>query len=94
VRVTRWPEQPVRVDSAYAGALLLLPGLVAPDLPGAVAHARFPGTREVPALNSVLSLLAPKAIGRRRVSHVDDVCVDPGLGAFAGLETLPKEFAG
>ncbi|MGH2861459.1 MAG: hypothetical protein ACRDLT_08120 [Solirubrobacteraceae bacterium] len=90
VRVMRWPEQPFRVDSAYAGALLLLPGLVALDLPGAVAQARFPGTREVPALCSVLSLLAVKAIGRRRVSHVDDVCVDPGLAAFAGLETLPK----
>ncbi|MGH2842111.1 MAG: hypothetical protein ACRDKL_00790, partial [Solirubrobacteraceae bacterium] len=90
VRVMRWPEQPFRVDSAYAGALLLLPGLVALDLPGAVTHARFPGTREVPALNSVLSLLAVKAIGRRRVSHVDDVCVDPGLAAFVGLETLPK----
>jgi len=90
VRVMRWPEQPLRVDSAYAGALLLLPGLVALDLPGAVSGARFPGTREVPALNSVLSLLAVKAIGRRRVSHVDDVCVDPGLAAFAGLESLPK----
>ena len=90
VRVMRWPEQPLRVDSAYAGALLLLPGLVALDLPGAVAQARFPGTREVPALSSVLSLLAVKAIGRRRVSHVDDVCVDPGLAAFAGLESLPK----
>jgi len=90
VRVMRWPTQPLRVDSAYAGALLLLPGLVALDLPGAVTDARFPGTREVPALSSVLSLLALKGIGRRRVSHVDDVCVDPGLAAFAGLESLPK----
>lgn len=90
VRVLRRPEQPVRVQSAFAGALLLLPGLVALDLPGAVAGARFPGTREVPALCSVLSLLALKAIGRRRVSHVDDVCVDPALAAFAGLQSLPK----
>ena len=42
VRVMRWPKDPLRVDSAYAGALLLLPGLVALDLPGAVADARFP----------------------------------------------------
>ena len=58
--------------------------------PGAVAGAGLPGTREVPALCSVLSLLALKSIGRRRVSHVDDVCVDPALAAFAGLESLPK----
>ncbi|MGH2942307.1 MAG: hypothetical protein ACRDLN_06010 [Solirubrobacteraceae bacterium] len=89
-RVLRWPEQPVTLRSDYAGLLLLLPGLVALDLPGAVAAAKFPGTREVPALSSVLSLLALKAIGRRRVSHVDDVCSDPALAAFAGLESLPK----
>jgi len=90
VRVLRWPTEPVRVDSAFAGALLLVPALVALDLPVAVKGAGFPGTREVPALCSVLSLLALKAIGRRRVSHVDDVCTDPALGAFAGLESLPK----
>ena len=70
--------------------MLLLPALVALDLPAAVAGAGFPGTREVPALSSVLSLLALKSIGRRRVSHVDDVCLDPALATFAGLESLPK----
>jgi hypothetical protein len=90
VKVIGWPEQPVRVNSDYAGVMLLLPALVALDLPGAVAEAGFPGTREVPAISSVLSLLALKSIGRRRVSHVDDVCVDPALATFAGLESLPK----
>jgi hypothetical protein len=89
-RVIRWPEQPVRVNSDYAGVMLLLPALVTLDLPAAVAGAGFPGTREVPAISSVLSLLALKSIGRRRVSHVDDVCVDPALAVFAGLESLPK----
>jgi len=92
-RVLAWPTVPVRLATNHAGVLLLVPGLVALDLPGAVAAARFPGTREVPALSSVLSLLALKAIGRRRVSHVDDVAVDAGLAAFAGLESLPKATA-
>jgi hypothetical protein len=92
-RVLRWPEHPLRLDSDHAGVMLLLPALAALDLPGAVADARFPGTREVPALSSVLSLLALKAIGRRRVSHVDDVCSDRALAAFAGLESLPKASA-
>jgi hypothetical protein len=41
VRVIRWPEQSVRMESDYAGAMLLLPALVALDLPGAVAGAGF-----------------------------------------------------
>jgi transposase-like protein len=90
VRLLRWPAQPLRARSSYAGLMLLIPGLVALDLPGAVARARLPGTREVPALSSMLSLLALKAAGRRRVSHVDDVCSDAGLVTFAGLETLAK----
>ena len=70
-----------------------MPALVELDLPGTVAAARMPGIREVPALCSVLSLLALKAIGRRRVSHVDDVASDAGLSVFAGLESLPKATA-
>lgn len=92
-RLLDWPEQPVTVSADYVGALLLLPGLVELDLPGAVDHAKMPGTREIPALASLLSLLALKAIGRRRVSHVDDVATDPALAAFAGMETLPKATA-
>jgi transposase len=88
-----WPKMPVSVQADYAGVLLLLGGLVELDLPGAIAHAKLPGTRQIPAINSVLSLLALKAIGRRRVSHVDDVAVDPALAAFAGLESLPKATA-
>jgi transposase len=90
VRVLRWPERPFRERSSHVGLMLLLPGLVALDLPGAAARARLPGTREVPAICSLLALLALKAAGRRRVSHVDDVCTDIGLATFAGLETLPK----
>jgi hypothetical protein len=92
-RLLDWPAVPTRLASDYAGVLLLVPGLVALDLAGAVAAARFPGTRDIPALSSVLSLLALKVIGRRRVSHVDDVACDPGLAVFAGLETLPKATA-
>ncbi|MGH9118111.1 MAG: hypothetical protein ACRD0A_09640, partial [Acidimicrobiales bacterium] len=93
VRVITWPQEPVVDQTSYAGLLLLVPPLVALDLPAAVASARLPGTREVPALNSLLSLLALKMIGQRRVSHVDDVAVDAGLAVFAGLESLPKATA-
>jgi transposase len=88
-----WPEQPVSFEADYVGALLLLPGLVELDLPGAVGHAKMPGTRQIPALNSLLALLALKSIGRRRISHVDDVATDPALAAFAGMSSLPKATA-
>ncbi|MGH9225897.1 MAG: helix-turn-helix domain-containing protein, partial [Acidimicrobiales bacterium] len=92
-RVIAWPEQPVTDETSYAGLLLLAPALVELDLPAAVAAAGWPGTREVPALCSALSLLALKLIGQRRASHVDDVASDAGLATFAGLESLPKATA-
>ncbi len=92
-RAIAWPDQPVADETSYAGLLLLVPALVELDLAKVVAAARMPGTREVPALASVLSLLALKMIGRRRVSHVDDVAVDAGLAVFAGLESLPNATA-
>jgi hypothetical protein len=85
-----WPE---RCDSKLAGLLLAVPDLVAVDLPGVVAAAGYPGTRAIPALSSVLSLLALKLTGTRRVSHVDDLAADPAAGLFAGLAALPKATA-
>jgi hypothetical protein len=44
-------------------------------------------------VSSVLSLLALKLVGMRRVSHVDDLAADPAAGLFAGLVALPKATA-
>jgi transposase len=92
-RLLDWPARPITVEADHAGVLLLAGGLAELDLPGAVAHAKMPGTREIPALNSVLCLLALKLIGRRRISHVDDVATDAALSAFAGMGSLPKATA-
>jgi hypothetical protein len=53
----------------------------------------IPGTKVIPALNYLLSLLALKLTGVRRVSHVDDLAADPGAALFAGLTALPKTTA-
>jgi hypothetical protein len=45
------------------------------------------------AVNYLLSLLALKLTGTRRVSHVDDLAADPGAALFAGLTALPKTTA-
>jgi hypothetical protein len=76
-----------------AGLLLTIPDLVALDLPALIKAAGYPGTRVVPATGWLLSLLALKLTGTRRVSHVDDLLGDPGSGLFAGLAVLPKKSA-
>jgi hypothetical protein len=47
----------------------------------------------IPAVSYLLSLLALKLVGIRRVSHVDDLAADVGAGLFAGLAALPKATA-
>src|SRR6266496_1807329 len=69
------------------------PDLVALDLPALVHRAGYPGTNVVPATGWILSLLALKLTGTRRVSHVDDLLGDPAAGLFAGLGVLPKKTA-
>jgi hypothetical protein len=91
LKFTTWPD---RVDSAKAGLLLLIPDLVALDLPALVAQAGYPGSRVVPATSWLASLLALKLTRTRRVSHVDDLLLtDPAAALLAGLATLPKKSA-
>jgi transposase len=84
-----WPTDGA-IQTQYAGLFLLIPELVALDLPGLVKEAGWPSTSQLPAVRSILSLLALKLSGRRRRSHVRVVVHDPALGAFAGLNVLPK----
>jgi len=84
---------PARLDSTRAGLLLVLPDLVNLDLPALAAAAGYPGTRVVPALSWLLSLLALKLTRTRRVSHVDDLLADPAAGLLAGMAVLPKKSA-
>jgi hypothetical protein len=63
------------------------------DLPALVRAAGYPGTSVIPAVSWLLSLLALKLTGTRRVSHVDDLLTDPASALFAGLPVLPKKSA-
>lgn len=91
--VIDFDEWPQRSETKLAGLLLAIPELVALDLPAMVAAAGYPGTRVIPALSSILSLLALKLTGTRRVSHVEDLAADPAAALFAGLVALPKATA-
>jgi transposase len=84
---------PARAETRLAGLLLALPDLAALDLPALAAAAGYPGTSVIPATSWLLSLLALKLTGTRRVSHVDDLIGDPASALFAGLAVLPKKSA-
>ena len=84
---------PARLESTRAGLLLVIPDLVNLNLPALVRTAGYPGTRVIPAVSWLLSLLALKLTRTRRVSHVDDLLADPAAGLLAGLAVLPKKSA-
>jgi hypothetical protein len=84
---------PPRTHTAMAGLLLTVPDLVALDLPGLADAAGYPGTRVIPAVSWLLSLLTLKLTATRRVSHVDDLLADPAPALLAGLAVLPKKTA-
>jgi len=92
-RVIDFAAWPQRLDTTRAGLLLVLPDLVALDLPGLISRAGYPGTSVIPAASWLLSLLALKLTRTRRVSHVDDLLADPAAALLAGLAVLPKKSA-
>jgi transposase len=76
-----------------AGLFLFVPLLVTLEVPALVRQAGLPGTRPIPPLHYLLALLALKLLGKERISHVMDLCHDPGAALFAGLNALPKTTA-
>lgn len=77
-------------ESAGAGIFLFAPFLAQLDLAGVVHDAHLPGTKTLPAISYLLSLLALKLLGTERYAHVGDHSFDLGLGLFCGLNVLPK----
>src|SRR5437899_2649393 len=91
--VVEFASFPGRCPTKVAGLYLAIPELVALDLPRLVAEAGYPGTRVIPAVSSILSLLALKLVAMRRYAHVYELAADPAAGLFAGLGAIPKATA-
>jgi len=81
------------VRTSYGGIFLFLPLIVDLQLETLFSKIGFYGSRQLPRLNYLMSFLALKLIGKERLSHVADLNFDYGLGAFAGLNVLPKASA-
>jgi hypothetical protein len=70
---------------------LFLPLLTHLGFDQLVQQAGYPGSRMVPAVSALLSLLVLKLLDKERHSHVNDFNFDEALGLFAGLNILPKK---
>lgn len=81
------------VETEGTALFVLLPTLLDWGIERWVRRAGLPGSNMIPALPSLLSMLALKLVGKERLSHVMDVCFDPGFALFAGLNVLPKTTA-
>jgi hypothetical protein len=80
-----------RLRTRVAGIFLFLPLLARLRLDQLVQQAGYPGSRMVPAVSALLSLLALKLLDKERRSHISDFNFDEALGLFAGLNVLPKK---
>jgi hypothetical protein len=82
--------QPRKFQTQIGGLFLLLPFLVRCDFPELVRKAGYPGSKMIPALQALLSMLALKLSSTERKSHVMDLVFDDGIALFAGLNVVPK----
>jgi hypothetical protein len=80
-----------RLRTRAAGIFLFLPLLARLHFDTLVAQAGYPGSRMVPAVAALLSLLALKLLDKERRSHINDFNFDEALGLFAGLNVPPKK---
>lgn len=74
-----------------AGIFLFLPLLAHLRFDRLVEQAGYPGSKKVPAISALLSLLVLKLLDKERQSHINDFNCDAALGLFAGLNILPKK---
>jgi len=80
-------------ECTVGGIFLLAPLIEHSGLPKIISGSSLPSSGNLSAMNYVLSILALKLIGKKRLSQVNDYNFDQGLGLFAGLNVLPKSTA-
>jgi hypothetical protein len=81
------------VTTRHGGLLLVYPFLQQLGIDRLVRAAHYPATEQLSALNYILSFLVLKLLDKERLSHVEQLCLDAGVGLFAGLTALPKNAA-
>ena len=79
-----------KATCSVGGIFLFMPLIEQLGLPQVVENASLPGSKQIPPLQYFLSFLALKLIGKERLSQINDLNFDKGMGLFAGLNVLPK----
>jgi transposase len=78
-------------STGRSGAILtFLPLIENLGIISAIKNAGYPETKDISAVSYVLSFLALKLMGSKRISHDESWALDRVLGLFAGLNVLPK----
>jgi hypothetical protein len=80
-----------RLRTRLAGVFLFLPLLARMRFDQLVAKADYPGSKKIPAVSALLSLLTLKLLDKERRSHIDDFNCDEALGLAVGLNIPPKK---
>ena len=81
---------PEKFMSKGVGILCFLPFIKMYGIDKAIEESRYPETKKIHKLNSILAFLALKLSNVQRYGQDDGWCMDRGLGMFAGLNVLPK----
>jgi len=79
-----------KATCSVGGIFLFMPLIEQLRLPQVVEKALLPGSKQIHSLQYFLSFLALKLIGKERLSQINDLNFDEGMGLFAGLNVLPK----
>lgn len=82
-----------KVPTAYAGLFFFIPLVRELGMDQVFSSARLYGSKRIPRVNYLLSYLALKLLGGKRLSEATALSFDAGLGVFAGLNALPKATA-
>jgi len=78
------------VECSVGGIFLFAPLIERLGLAKIVDQSALPGLKQIPPLQYFLSFLAMKLVGKERLSQINDLNFDQGMGLFAGLNVLPK----
>jgi transposase len=79
-----------KATCSVGGIFLFMPLIEQLRLPQVIEKASLPGSKQIPSLQYFLSFLALKLIGKERLSQINELNFDRGMGLFAGLNVLPK----
>jgi len=84
------PNENAKLSTQDAGMLCFLPYIHSCGLDKLIESSKYPETKTIPKLQSILCFLTLKLSNVNRYTRDNLWCMDRGLGLFAGLNVLPK----